>query len=273
MKKTFLFWAMAFGACLFMASSSIQASEELKKNLYNSNKEKIYTAPFHFSQELELDYETASDVFQKNMRIEISSPENLQIDIYSSDYIKVQVYNKRFQGILIKSLENALLHYSGHYLNSNALKKDVENDILIYIVAINFEKLEPLDRMLYMQNTVKSGCVNAVMSLAKILLNISKNELSNYSEIINTPDTAPLFWLPAVVTRWDESKVPDKNYKEIENYLCKLLCPEGKAKINGEIVTRNEYVKAVNNWKVEKNKQLGRDRYQLPLSFISKITE
>lgn len=234
--------------------------------------ERIYTTPFCAPARLSHpSYQPALNVFQTNIGCTPRSLEELdkfKQDPHRGDLIQ----RENFQRILKESLDDAIPHYMGYYPQSSAPKDEVEKDLLIYIEAINFKRLSPIDRMTSMEAIVKSGSVKAVESLTQVLL----KELPSYSEIMKeagAPNDVPIFWLPAIVTRWDEEKVPDKNYREIEEYLCKILCPEGKAEVQGKVVTRDEFVNGTNEWKVNKNRELGSNRYQLPLSFVQNLTK
>ncbi|OJW50553.1 MAG: hypothetical protein BGO67_05620 [Alphaproteobacteria bacterium 41-28] len=294
MKKYFLLFTasfLAFEACFIASSQFTHAMEESKQEEMAPSitsvklrddsldtKKRMYTPPFlppALSKKQNL-YESASSIFDKHIRVDVSSVQELRL--WKSDPFKGDlIARKNFQDTLKYALENTINHYAGQLSDFMTPKKEIQKDLRILIEAINFEEFDPSGRMLYWQYMVKSGCFKAVKKLTQVLMEIKSEELFNYNKILTEACFAqshvPIFWLPAIVTRWDEETVPDKSYQDIEKYLCNIFCPSGKAIIMDQEVDRNQFVEEVNKWKISENKRLGKDRYQLPLSFVSTLNK
>lgn len=144
------------------------------------------------------------------------------------------------------------------------------------IIAIE-NKLEPIHlstfekplRIDLMDTAIKVGCLPLVKFLAeRFIADGFENDIKIPYEQHVEHAYRPVFWLAAVVTR--PPQVPESNYNEIEEYLCKRFDIPKKVEINGHTVTRDEYVAYVNDWKKERNQSIrdktGRegDRYPLP---------
>jgi hypothetical protein len=285
MKKSFLLFTasfIAFEACFIASSPSSRAMEEQclaeLDNVSPVTPKKMYTPPFSppARSKKQHPYESASSIFDKHVSVSISSVQELRLwksDPFRGDLIA----RKNFQKILKCALDNAILHYVGEFPDCRTPKKEIQKDLRILIEAINFEEFDPSERMLYWQYMVKSGCFKAVKKLTQILRDLNSEELFHYNKILTEagyPQShVPIFWLPAIVTRWDEENVPDKNYQNIEKYLCSIFCPSGKAKVMDQVVDRERFVEEVNQWKLDENKKLGKERHQLPLSFVSRLNK
>ncbi len=186
--------------------------------------------------------------------------------------IELTLSDQSLQNGVESSLNDCICVYSGYLVTPQAGDPKVEAHMLFLVrTLLNFELLTPVNRQALLAGVVKSGSLELVKVCIEKMLALDRRELENHCQILKlSPDSfeVPIFWLPAVCSRWNESKVPDQAYVEIENYLCNLLCPQGTAILYGKLVTRDEFVRNVNVWKVAQNKKLGRNRHQLPLAFL-----
>ena len=163
------------------------------------------------------------------------------------------------------ALNRCVLLYMG--VEKSDLTTDfTESKLIDSLDLIDLKTCSASERMFLLQTLVKSGSIKAVKKLTTVLQADYKGELENYCPLMRTLGEKidrPIFWLAAIVTRWDTTRVPDSNYSEIEAYLCDILCPTNEAFVNGRMITRDQYVANVNEWKKNENSRLEKTRYKV----------
>lgn len=110
-------------------------------------------------------------------------------------------------------------------------------------------------RIVLIDTAIKTGILQLVETLAERL-----DSLGLEDDIV-TPKKdhyeyayRPSFWLAAVTTR--QTYVPQDAYEKIEKYLCdKFHIPE-RVDIDGKLLSKQEYCKAIDVWKHHKNIRL-----------------
>lgn len=173
---------------------------------------------------------------------------------------------KKAQTGLCHALNDVSLFYAGAYI-TDVKKERVESHMLKLLDYIDLEYSDDpspsVSRMYLMENIIKTGSIEAVKKLTGRLLAEYPSELADHNNIMKKEREydRPIFWLAAIVTRCNLDRVSEENYRQIEHYLCELLCPMDRAVVNGKTTTRAEYVAAVNRWKEEQNKLLGKQLY------------
>lgn len=272
----FLFFALAF-----QVSSQVVAVEDSDKNIVvNSGINTSVVQVVSPKAKLKRDY---------NELIEIEGRDNSNdsvIIICSLEYIKnacesyvsahtrprvcmevgrsvIFVSKEEIRLRLYNSLVNDSVFYSGYYC-TNVGTETIESHMLNSLDMLDLSCLEETSWVYALESLVKSGCVNAVKKMISRFKKYNKEScLHNFDKIrrehfskrgVNKNDR-PIFWLAAIVTRWDADRVPERNYEMIENHMCSLLCPTGMAEVDGMLVSRNEYISAINNWKEKRKKK------------------
>jgi len=131
-------------------------------------------------------------------------------------------------------------------------KENVVADILADVQKLKLKKYEKKLRILLIDTVIKFGHVELVKTLAR------KFKQEGFSDDIKIPAAEnpehayrPVFWLAAIITR--QEHVPLENYRAIEAYLCKKFDIPKLVKIDGEKITREEYLADVELWKHMQN--------------------
>ena len=159
---------------------------------------------------------------------------------------------------LKEAIEHCMLSYEGS-IKSSMDRDVVEQKLMTLLDMINLGKWDSVQRMTLLEKLVMSGCVKAVKKLTDSLVKDYREELDKFCDIMKEDGATserPIFWLAAIVTPRDLSRVPKSNYQDIEKYLCNILCPTNQAFVNGVTVTRDQYVEDI-----KKKKQKESARY------------
>lgn len=266
--KLFQFSLFIFATTAFLTQAVWSMEEDKSKNVVQR-----YKPPRGQKQSYDpRQYKSAFDFFYITTGGEFTDENAL---IFWRGLYPHMFETKEFQDKLSHALDGAILQHSGCITGVPRSQQELEGDILLYIEALALDLLSPLIRMDTLGSVIKSGNVKAVKNLTEKLLNYNETELRNYVQIMKENGAqyeTPIFWLPLIVTRWNEEKVPDENYMEIARYLSGILCPIGITEWYGKTVTQEEYIQKVNRWKYEENQRLFKklkikDMHQLPLDY------
>lgn len=143
-------------------------------------------------------------------------------------------------------------------------KETAVADILEDIKILRLRDYPENERILLIDTVIKFGNVDLVKALAR------KFKKEGFSDDIRYPSAEnpehpyrPVFWLAAIITR--QPHVPLKNYRDIENYLCRKFAVPKVVQIRDEFITREQYLAEVDAWKHCENIRLfQRFNRQLP---------
>lgn len=188
--------------------------------------------------------------------------------LYSrKEYVQHLLSKPEFQDSICNAFSLDCEFYSGisfTYVDNEIIEPHLLK--VLDLLDLNYYSISPR-RLNLLEMLIKSGCLEGVKKLTERLLHEYPDELPQYCTIMKkagyTNHDNPIFWLPAITTRWDTKRVPEKKYHEIEEYLVGKLCPSGTATVNGNEVNREQYVENINQWKTRANKRLGKNRYTL----------
>lgn len=177
------------------------------------------------------------------------------------------------EGLFDKIINNFMVDL---YEKPDQQRINAVETILRYLQNLDLSRIQKPQRILLIDTAIKIGNVQLVKAIA------DKFQAKGFSDDIRIPYAEhlehpyrPVFWLAAVTTGFETT--PAENYVQIEKYLCEKFGIPDSVVINGNPITRDEYVQAVTEWKRGENIRLreggrdGDDRYPINNGLSEKV--